>query len=87
MIHKTMIGSPFGAVALIWTAVHREPKVTRVMISSPDNPADLKAAELLIQNGALLNLKNVNGKTALGYASKSMNHDIVDLLVSSGATE
>ena len=42
-------------------------------------------AQLLIQNGANLNLKNEDGLTALHLASSNDKNEIVELLLKSGA--
>ena len=47
----------------------------------------LKVAKLLIQNGTNLDIKNIDGDTALHIATKNEYTDIVELLLANGASK
>ena len=47
----------------------------------------LRIARLLIQSGTELNLKNIDGETALHIAAKNAYIDIVELLLANGASK
>lgn len=44
-------------------------------------------AELMIRNGADVNVKDNYGRTALDYATARGHKDIVDLLIKNGAEQ
>ena len=88
MNRKIIKPTPFGTVGIIWTAVGQYPKIVRVLLTTPELPAEDRGLELYpnsrVSSCAEINVTATQIKRLLEGEDIAFSLDIADMSLSGG---